>query len=237
MLEHDAARGDVSADLLAPTVALVGTSRHFSDQLLRVLRSEFDGVRFLRIYDRGQLFVLESGPEVVVAHDKVAGLDALVEEVRSAYPASLIALACGDKAILQRFNRASAHAPVSLLQMNAQIDVWFSVLHLLLCGHPYVPADMPQDRTVAAEPEAEPDAPGDADVRLTPRELEILPLIAAGKQNKMIAGDLGLSEHTVKLHTHNIFAKLRVSNRTGAAHWYLSQMEGKRNVDHGYGGK
>ncbi len=67
------------------------------------------------------------------------------------------------------------------------------------------------------------------DVCLTPRELQILPLIAQGLQNKVIAGTLDLSEHTVKLHTHNIFAKLGVSNRTAAAKWYLSRVEG---VDH-----
>ena len=54
--------------------------------------------------------------------------------------------------------------------------------------------------------------------------MEILPLIARGEQNKTIADKLGLSVHTVKLHSHNIFSKLGVSNRTGAANWYLSQM-------------
>lgn len=49
--------------------------------------------------------------------------------------------------------------------------------------------------------------------RVTPRELEIVRLVANGLQNKEIATSLGLTEGTVKLHLHNIYQKLGVSNR------------------------
>ena len=58
---------------------------------------------------------------------------------------------------------------------------------------------------------APPDAHG-----LTPRELEVLRLVAAGKSNREIASALVISEHTVARHVQNIFAKLRVSSRTAA---------------------
>lgn len=51
---------------------------------------------------------------------------------------------------------------------------------------------------------------------LTPRELEILRLIADGEGNKSIAYLLEISEHTVKFHISSIFAKLHVSSRTEA---------------------
>ncbi|MCP9486304.1 MAG: response regulator transcription factor [Gaiellaceae bacterium MAG52_C11] len=51
---------------------------------------------------------------------------------------------------------------------------------------------------------------------LTPRELEVLRLVAAGKSNRAIASALVISEHTVARHVQNIFAKLRVSSRTAA---------------------
>jgi DNA-binding CsgD family transcriptional regulator len=57
-----------------------------------------------------------------------------------------------------------------------------------------------------------------ADVRgLTPRELEVLRLVAAGRSNREIASELVLSEHTVARHLQNIFAKLDVSSRTAAS--------------------
>ena len=52
---------------------------------------------------------------------------------------------------------------------------------------------------------------------LTPREVEILKLIAAGASNQAIAQKLVISEHTVKVHVTNILAKLRVTSRTQAA--------------------
>lgn len=51
---------------------------------------------------------------------------------------------------------------------------------------------------------------------LTPREVEVLGMLAEGAGNKAIAYHLGISEHTVKFHVASIFAKLGVSSRTEA---------------------
>jgi DNA-binding NarL/FixJ family response regulator len=55
----------------------------------------------------------------------------------------------------------------------------------------------------------------DSGMLLTQRELEITRLVAQGFPNKVVAGQLGLQEGTVKLHLHNIYRKLGVSNRVG----------------------
>jgi DNA-binding NarL/FixJ family response regulator len=51
---------------------------------------------------------------------------------------------------------------------------------------------------------------------LTPREHEVLRLIAAGKTNKAIAAELVLRERTVDRHVSNIFTKLGLSSRAAA---------------------
>jgi DNA-binding NarL/FixJ family response regulator len=51
---------------------------------------------------------------------------------------------------------------------------------------------------------------------LTPRESEVLSLVADGLSNKMIAARLGVSDETVKFHLASIFGKLGASNRTDA---------------------
>ena len=67
-------------------------------------------------------------------------------------------------------------------------------------------------------------SPGDAH-GLTPRELQVLRLVAAGETNKAIAGKLFLSGKTVDRHVSNILGKLDVSSRTAAtAFAYLRKL-------------
>lgn len=51
---------------------------------------------------------------------------------------------------------------------------------------------------------------------LTPRELDVLRLLAEGAGNRAIGERLGISDHTVKFHLSAIFGKLGVSTRTAA---------------------
>jgi DNA-binding CsgD family transcriptional regulator len=55
--------------------------------------------------------------------------------------------------------------------------------------------------------------------RLTPREVQVLRLVAAGKTNAAVAAELFLSERTVERHLSNIFTKLDLSTRTAATAW------------------
>ena len=59
-------------------------------------------------------------------------------------------------------------------------------------------------------------APSKQTQRLTPRELQVLRLVATGDTNKAIASKLSLSEKTIDRHVSNIFSKLGVSSRAAA---------------------
>ena len=56
----------------------------------------------------------------------------------------------------------------------------------------------------------------ESDATLTPREVEVLRMLAEGLANKNIAWRLGISEHTVKFHIASIFTKLNASSRAEA---------------------
>ena len=56
--------------------------------------------------------------------------------------------------------------------------------------------------------------------RLTSREQQVAKLVAQGRRYRDVAGDLGISEHTVRNHLRHIFDKLRVSSRVEVAVLY-----------------
>ena len=53
---------------------------------------------------------------------------------------------------------------------------------------------------------------------LTEREMEVLELLSQGLSNKLIARELGISEHTVKFHVSSLYTKLGAASRTEAVH-------------------
>jgi NarL family two-component system response regulator YdfI len=58
---------------------------------------------------------------------------------------------------------------------------------------------------------------------LSPREIEVLRLMADGSSNKTIAWRLSISEHTVKFHVNSIFSKMHAGSRTEAVTLGLRQ--------------
>lgn len=61
------------------------------------------------------------------------------------------------------------------------------------------------------------------DVALGNREAQVLALVSQGRPNKQIGLDLGISEATVKVYLKSVLAKLRLSNRTEAARWFVAR--------------
>jgi DNA-binding CsgD family transcriptional regulator len=57
---------------------------------------------------------------------------------------------------------------------------------------------------------------GEGETALTPRELEVLALLAEGASNKLIARRLGISAHTAKYHVASLLEKLDAVSRTDA---------------------
>ena len=72
-------------------------------------------------------------------------------------------------------------------------------------------ADVDADATILAERVRPEPAEG-----LTPREVQVLELLAEGLPNKAIAARLGISDQTVKFHVASISGKLGAANRTDA---------------------
>jgi DNA-binding NarL/FixJ family response regulator len=118
--------------------------------------------------------------------------------------------------------------------MNLKLDVWLSVIRLMLRGGEYFPFALFQSylNNVVSPSCARDPQPANARYvtfeepgQLTGRETQILEMASRGLQNKNIAAALRLSEHTVKIHMHNIINKLGAHNRTEAAALFHAQRE------------
>lgn len=214
----------------AHLVLLAGSSLVFSDRLMFLLIEEFPAFEFLRSSEpdldpgrmarRPHLVICEAGGPPEPARRVIdAGVPLGVAYQDVAMMADwLVALGRDDKV-----------DSLSLLPMNLRLDAWLSVVALLLSGETYVPApalreyDRRRLKSGGAEGASRPGRPAAVLLdRLTERERAVLPLVAQGKQNKVIASELGMIEHTVKLHVHHIIDKLGVHNRTEATRLYLA---------------
>jgi DNA-binding NarL/FixJ family response regulator len=84
-------------------------------------------------------------------------------------------------------------------------DELVRAIRSVYAGKKHIPADVAQRlaQHLASE-------------KLSPRELEVLTLMARGKRNKEIGAELSIAEDTVKMHVKNILAKLEVNDRTEA---------------------
>lgn len=124
-----------------------------------------------------------------------------------------------------------------VLPLNVSLDVLLSMLRIIIRGGTYFPTTAAHDpyaiswdgnRTrpgPAIRPNVEQEIQGKTMDQLTKRENEILARMALGNPNKIIAATFSLSEHTVKIHIHNIITKLGVHNRTEAVAFYFEQKE------------
>jgi two-component system, NarL family, response regulator YdfI len=91
------------------------------------------------------------------------------------------------------------------------------VLHRDIAEHLRLPIGSVEEPLAHAPPQiSQRDASASPGQQLSPREAEILNLLAAGLGNKEIAWRLKISEHTVKFHITSIFNKLNASGRAEA---------------------
>lgn len=96
----------------------------------------------------------------------------------------------------------------SALPRDASPDQIIAAIHAAAAGLATVPVDAVSTILVAErEPEGE---------ALTPREIEVLEMVAEGLSNKQIAAQLNISDHTAKFHVNSILGKLGAGTRAEA---------------------
>lgn len=103
------------------------------------------------------------------------------------------------------------------LLKDMEPDELINALRAILGGATIVAPELMSVLAKAVQGETQAPVTRDIFADLTPREAEILCLLADGQSNKVIARNLGISDGTVKLHVKSILRKLNVHSRVEAA--------------------
>ena len=208
-----------------------GDPLHFSNGILRLATAEVGSMTVSRVGGLDEIDPDFEGRLYIFFDDDVA--EDILDAPRAwlaEYPAARWVLAYRDEEIARRFlelrRSDPCHARLALLPMNLPIDKWTPMFRLVLSGDCFLPLSLLDSgaQTETADPAID---GNEIDVLLTPREREVLSLVAEGQRNKTIAHELGLSEHTIKLHLHHVITKINVRNRTQAAQWFLTRRYGR----------
>ncbi len=142
----------------------------------------------------------------------MAGAESL-RAVREAYPETAILVLSGSDArhdVLGALG-AGVHGYVVKSSPDAEL---LSAIERVRRGQVYVPSQLASPAMPDPAPASEPPAAFDG---LTPRQKDVLRLLAKGRSNKEIARELDLAEGTVKIHLAAVLRFLKARNRTEAA--------------------
>jgi two-component system, NarL family, response regulator LiaR len=151
-------------------------------------------------------------PDVVVVDGELAAADGMrfVEEVKRSVPATRV-LVLADRAAQMQVESALEAGTDGYTLKDISVSELAETLERLAGGdtvlHPEAATVLA--RRLAANGKERPNS-------LTPRQREILRLLAAGLENKQIARRLGIGVHTVKTHVSRVLQKLGATSRTEA---------------------
>ena len=164
---------------------------------------------------------LELRPDVILMDLMMPEMDgiACIREVKSQRPdARILVLTnfAGEDMIFPAIKAGAIgyhlkdSSPEALVEAIRQVSRGESSLHPLIARKLLDEFHAPSEHQLSKEP-------------LTPRELEVVRLIAQGYENREIAEHLVVSEATVRTHVSNILGKLHLASRTQAALYALRE--------------
>jgi DNA-binding NarL/FixJ family response regulator len=218
----------------------VGPRGNVSEALAAAIEREFDWISVRQVADpQIACEALDADVQLILVDRGL--LDAYEQQMHrlaSVHPRATTAIVTGTPADCPPglIHLIEAQTIRGIVPMDVNLDIWLAIIRIMLKGGQYYPpalfrqlqavrpAERRGDAVQGASSAAQSYEAGEFMDHLTERELEVLTMVARGQQNKVIASDLGLSEHTIKIHLHNIIRKLGVHNRTEAALKYLEHL-------------
>lgn len=189
-------------------VGLQGLLEHRGIEVVAAVGDGEEGIRLAR----------ELTPDVVLLDMRMPGLDGLgvLRQLRDSglsMPISMLTTSSNEQDLVEAL-RSGAQG---YLIKDMQPDELVVALRDIVAGKTVVAPDLAPVLAKVVQGESITEQTESPFGELTPRESEILGLLAEGQSNKTIARNLGISDGTVKLHVKSILRKLGVHSRVEAA--------------------
>lgn len=168
--------------------------------------------------DEGIRLAQEEKPDVILLDLRMpdnSGLDILSKIRKSNIDIPVTILTTSNEE--QDLREALKRGAQGYLLKDMEPDELVSALRDIVKGKNVVAQNMTDVLTRMAQGKPTENKADSAFADLTPRETEILSLLAEGQSNKVIARNLGISDGTVKLHVKAILRKLKIHSRVEAA--------------------
>lgn len=160
--------------------------------------------------------------DLIVLDFELPGMDGLsgLCQLRSCQPATPIVMisATEDRETIMN---AIEQGAKGFIPKSSSSDVMLSALNLVLSGGVYLPMavmDVPSSNHNSNRTTSTHKNSTNNNFKLTPKQMDVLQVLAKGKSNKEIANHLGMAENTVRVHVRAILSFLDVSNRTEAGY-------------------
>lgn len=198
-------------------VLIVDDHALFSEAVKWFLESE--GLAVVECHDTGDSGIrsaLSEAPDLALIDMNLPDLDGIAvgERIAAECPgAKIVALtASRDVDLVTRSLRAGFHG---FLTKDTPLHDLISAIQTTLSGQVVIPHKLASSAAGARSEEEEQAAL--LMRQLTPREREVLKLLAKGARGDTIARELGISRNTVRSHVQNVLTKLQVNSRLQAA--------------------
>lgn len=189
----------------------VGLQGLLEQRNIEVIAAVADGEEGIRLAE-------EEKPDVILLDLRMpdnSGLDILskIREKKIDIPVTILTTSNEEQDLREALKRGAQ----GYLLKDMEPDELVGALRDIVKGRNVVAQNMTDVLTRMAQGKSAETAPDSPFASLTPRETEILALLAEGQSNKVIARNLGISDGTVKLHVKAILRKLNIHSRVEAA--------------------
>ncbi len=210
------------------TLFRVGLEALLESRGIEVVASVGSGQECLRLVE-------ELHPDIILLDMRMPGIDGLgvlklLRQNELALPIVMLTTSTDENDLLESLREGAQ----GYLLKDMEPDELVLALRDIVSGKTVVAPDLAPilARAVQGNVSEKKEPPSTPFSELTPRETEILGLLAEGQSNKTIARNLGISDGTVKLHVKAILRKLEVHSRVEAAVMAVEYGMSKNSATH-----